>query len=50
MAERRKIRKEELLSGVNVHIDDMDSLAYRIRTYEEYGATGELLSQEEGGK
>jgi hypothetical protein len=46
MAERRKIRKEELLSGVNVHIDDMDSLAYRIRTYEEYGATGELLSQD----
>jgi hypothetical protein len=28
----------------------MHSLAYRIRVYEEYGATGELLSQEEGGK
>jgi hypothetical protein len=46
MAERRKIRKEELLSGVNVHIDDMHSLAYRIRVYEEYGATGERLSQD----
>lgn len=40
MAERRKERKEELLSGANVHIDDMHSLDHLIKSYEEYGATG----------
>lgn len=48
MAKRRKERKEELLSGVNVHIDDMHSMDHLIRSYEEYGATGsKLLSQED---
>jgi hypothetical protein len=43
----RKAKKEELLSGANVHIDDMHSLDHFIRTYKEYGATGKSLSQEE---
>jgi hypothetical protein len=43
----RKAKKEKLLSGVNVHIDDMHSLDHFIRTYKEYGATDESLSQEE---
>lgn len=47
MTERRKGRKEKLLSGENVDMDDPQSMAYRIRTYEEYGATGKSLSQEE---
>ena len=48
MAERRRERKEELLSSVNVHIDDMHSLDHLIKSYEEYGATGsKLLSQED---
>lgn len=48
MAERRKERKEELLSGLNIHIDDMHSMDHLIRSYEEYGATGsERLSQED---
>jgi hypothetical protein len=48
LAEKRKARKEELLSGVNAHIDDMHSLEYLIKSYEEYGATGsKRLSQEE---
>ena len=48
MAERRKERKEELLSGANVHIDDMHSLEHLIKSYEEYGATGsKRLSQED---
>ena len=48
MAERRKERKEELLSGLNVHIDDMHSMNHLIRTYEDYGTSGsKLLSQED---
>lgn len=46
MAEKRKARKEKLLSGENVNMDDPQSMAYRIRAYEEYGASGKLLSQE----
>lgn len=45
MTKRRKERKEKLLSGVNV--DDMHSLDNFIRTCEEYGATGDRLSQED---
>jgi hypothetical protein len=47
MGERRKERKEAMLSGANVHIDDVHSLDHFIRTYKEYGATGKSLSQEE---
>lgn len=40
LVERRKARKEKLLSGENVDMDDPQSMDYRVKTYEEYGTTG----------
>ena len=45
LAEKRKDRKEKLLSGENVDIDNPQSMYYRIKSYEEYGATGNRSPQ-----
>lgn len=43
--EKRKAIKEKILSGENVVIADPQNIVHRIITYEEYGASGKLLSQ-----